>query len=159
MNTLQGHLADGSSVQKHSAGGLYPCVVYAQESPTGLVYGVISPYDQDGTLAGSYDDAVVLAEGVLQAIKNARRPILSDDADVDHDLLAQVEAATDKRMDLVTRIDAYEAGQLDDEQTIELFQEMIDSGLVWDLQGSYGRTAATLIRSGLCHSQGGTQDA
>ena len=54
----QGHLADGSSVQKHSAGGLYPCVIYAQETPTGLQYGVITPIDQKGALHGTHENAV-----------------------------------------------------------------------------------------------------
>lgn len=53
-STYQGHLNDGSSVQKHSAGGLYPCVIYAQETPTGLQYGIITPHDQKGTLHGTH---------------------------------------------------------------------------------------------------------
>lgn len=54
----QGHLSDGSSVQKHSAGGLYPCVLFAQETEKGLQYGIITPKDQTGTIHGSHDDAV-----------------------------------------------------------------------------------------------------
>lgn len=54
----QGHLNDGSSIQKHSAGGIYPCVLFAQETPTGLQYGIITPKDQKGTLYGSHDAAV-----------------------------------------------------------------------------------------------------
>ena len=45
---------------------------------------------------------------------------------------------------------AYEAGELDESQTIALFQQLIDSGLAWELQGSYGRTAMAVLRSGLC---------
>lgn len=48
---------------------------------------------------------------------------------------------------------AYEGGELDDEHTIELFQHLIDSGLVWQLQGSYGRTAHALIEQGYCHQR------
>jgi hypothetical protein len=54
----QGHLKDGSSVQKHSAGGIYPCVLFAQETPKGLQYGLITPRDQKGTLYGTYDNAI-----------------------------------------------------------------------------------------------------
>jgi hypothetical protein len=42
----------------------------------------------------------------------------------------------------------YEQGELEEEETIELFQHLIDVGLVWQLQGSYGRTAQALIEQG-----------
>ena len=32
-----------------------------------------------------------------------------------------------------------------------MFQEMIDDGSVWKLQGSYGRMATALIEDGHCH--------
>lgn len=54
-------------------------------------------------------------------------------------------------MDQVDKIMAFESGELDDEGVIELFQELIDSGLVWKLQGSYGRTAKALIDAGYCN--------
>ncbi len=50
----------------------------------------------------------------------------------------------------IDKIIAYENGQLDEEETIELFQGLIDSGAAWTLQGHYGRTAAALIDAGLC---------
>lgn len=53
-------------------------------------------------------------------------------------------------MDQVDKIMAFESGELDEEGIIELFQELIDSGLVWKLQGSYGRTATFLIENGYC---------
>ena len=52
--------------------------------------------------------------------------------------------------DLTDKIIAYECDELDDEQTIELFQELIDNGMAWKLQGHYGRTAVSLIEAGLC---------
>lgn len=45
---------------------------------------------------------------------------------------------------------AFEQGELDREETVELFQHLIDTGLVWQLQGFYGRTAKDLIDSGEC---------
>jgi hypothetical protein len=56
-------------------------------------------------------------------------------------------------MDQVSKIMAYEDGELDEEQTIELFQELINSGLAWSLQGHYGRTAQALIEQGLCEAR------
>jgi hypothetical protein len=53
-------------------------------------------------------------------------------------------------MDLVDTIIAYEEGNLGEQETIAFFQELIDSGLVWQLQGRYGRTAVSLIEAGLC---------
>lgn len=44
----------------------------------------------------------------------------------------------------------YEAGALSEEEVIDGFQHLIDNGIVWSLQGHYGRTAATLIDAGLC---------
>ena len=46
----------------------------------------------------------------------------------------------------------YEQGGLSIEEAVELFQQLIDSGLAWRLQGHYGRTAQMLIEDGLCHA-------
>ena len=50
---------------------------------------------------------------------------------------------------LTERIVQYEQGELNQEQTIQLFQELVDSGLVLKLQGHYGRFAAQLLEAGL----------
>lgn len=52
----------------------------------------------------------------------------------------------------VDKIIAYENGELDEQEVVELFQSLIDSGMAWQLQGHYGRTAAALIDDGLCHA-------
>jgi hypothetical protein len=38
-----------------------------------------------------------------------------------------------------------------EEQVVEAWQTLIDTGLCWQLQGFFGRTAQRLIDSGVCH--------
>ena len=42
-----------------------------------------------------------------------------------------------------------------EEQVIEAWQHLVDTGLAWQLQGWFGRTAVQLIKSGIV-KQGGT---
>ena len=58
-------------------------------------------------------------------------------------------------LDDIDNIIAYEEGRLDNEDIISLFQRLIDSGLCWTFQGSYGRMAHNLIKAGHCHFKGG----
>ena len=51
-------------------------------------------------------------------------------------------------MDQVDKIIAYEQGELDKNGIIELFQELVNSGLAWKLQGHYGRMAQRMIEAG-----------
>ena len=46
----------------------------------------------------------------------------------------------------------FENGEMDQDRLVDFFQGMIDSGVVWQLQGSYGRTAAALIEAGECNA-------
>ena len=39
-----------------------------------------------------------------------------------------------------------------EEQQIEAWQHLIDTGLAWSLQGSFGRMAKHLIEQGVCTS-------
>jgi len=49
---------------------------------------------------------------------------------------------------LVTQIIEYESGELSNVEIVELFQELVDTGVLHQLQGSYQRTARQLFEEG-----------
>ncbi len=55
-----------------------------------------------------------------------------------------------KRADLII---TFEMGEIDEKSIITLFQDLIDTGLAWSLQGTYGRTATALIEAGYCRAR------
>ena len=55
---------------------------------------------------------------------------------------------------LVDSIIAYEQGELNDQEVVCLFAELVKSGMAWSLQGSYGRTANALIKAGWIDHEG-----
>jgi hypothetical protein len=57
-------------------------------------------------------------------------------------------AKAEKRYDVMSAIIDYESGELSEDATIELFQHLVDTGMAWQLQGSYGRAAVALIEAG-----------
>lgn len=78
-----GHLSDGSSVQKHSAGALYPCVLVWRDAKLGgMVYddfgalvpakydvGVISPRNPEPLWFSNFDRAVSVAATIEEDLK------------------------------------------------------------------------------------------
>jgi len=55
-----------------------------------------------------------------------------------------------KTFDLTGAIIDYEAGVMNWDEEVALFQHLINTGMAWSLQGSYGRHAAYLISTGDC---------
>lgn len=55
---------------------------------------------------------------------------------------------------LLDQVIAYEQGDLDDVETLDLFGALIADGTAWRLQGHYGRTAASLIQAGFITPEG-----
>jgi len=54
-----------------------------------------------------------------------------------------------KDFDLIGEVMRYEEGDIDREDTLRLFQYLVDTGMAWQLQGHYGRTAARLLETGM----------
>lgn len=59
-----------------------------------------------------------------------------------------------KGMDELDMIMSYESGELSDKDTLILFSNLIKSGRAWQLQGSYGRVAKSLIDNGYISKSG-----
>ena len=57
-------------------------------------------------------------------------------------------------MDSIDVLIAYEQGLLSDYATINMFAELIRSGICWQLQGHYGRTAKSLIDNSIISKKG-----
>jgi hypothetical protein len=55
---------------------------------------------------------------------------------------------------IVDRIMDYEIGGLSDDATIDLFADLVKSGMAWSLQGHYGRIATFLIKEGYISKDG-----
>ena len=51
--------------------------------------------------------------------------------------------------DFIGTLIAYESGELDEDTTLEFFQHLVNTGMAWNLQGHYGRTASALVEEGL----------
>ena len=51
--------------------------------------------------------------------------------------------------DIVGQIMAFEQGELEDGEVYALFQFLLDSGMIYSLQGSYQRMAEDLLLAGV----------
>lgn len=59
---------------------------------------------------------------------------------------------------LLDSIIRYESDEMSEEETIEFFQGLVNTGLAWSLQGHYGRVATHLIEEGLIALGGVDED-
>jgi hypothetical protein len=53
---------------------------------------------------------------------------------------------------LVDQLIAYEEGQITGDEEVAFFEQLVETGTCWQLQGHYQRVAATLIEAGLIDS-------
>tara|TARA_B100000287_G_scaffold330085_1_gene314669 strand:+ start:177 stop:359 length:183 start_codon:yes stop_codon:yes gene_type:complete len=51
--------------------------------------------------------------------------------------------------ELVNKIMSFESGEMEESEVYAFFQFLIDTGLIYGLQGSYQRTAQQLLDAGL----------
>ena len=61
--------------------------------------------------------------------------------------------------DTLSKIIAFEQGDLETADVIDLFAELITTGQAWQLQGFYGRAAFDMIEAGLITRDGEITDA
>ena len=50
--------------------------------------------------------------------------------------------------DTLSGIMAWENGEMTEDEEIEFFQHLVNTGLAWQLQGMYGRRARQLMEEG-----------
>ena len=49
---------------------------------------------------------------------------------------------------LLASMNKYEKDELNEEETTQFFQLLLDTGLAWELQGHYGRITNALLQNG-----------
>ena len=72
MDRYQGHLPDGSGVQRHSAGGIYPFIPFGKQTEHGINWGLIMPGGRE-LMIGSYSSAVALAANIKAGTERGRQ--------------------------------------------------------------------------------------
>lgn len=58
------------------------------------------------------------------------------------------DATEANRYNYIDAIIAYEEGELDDDEVFELFQYLLNTGIIYQLQGAYQRTAQVYLYNG-----------
>ena len=113
--------------------------------------GLAQTYEQDCIIC---PDGLVWNSGKVQALDACRAIAPAEAAKVDHSTIDgeffRFEFDDGFRFDSAYFVIQYESDELSHQEIVEGFQQLINSGLVWKLQGSYGRIANQLIESGDC---------
>jgi hypothetical protein len=60
----------------------------------------------------------------------------------------------ERTKDLIDQMMEYESGELSDQETLNMYSEIIQHGMQYSLQGHYGRTASALIQDGWLDNNG-----
>lgn len=68
--------------------------------------------------------------------------------------MESMKASIPTRQSVTTMLMDFEDGSMNIDQTLELFSILIQTGLAWRLQGSYGRMARHLIDQGSLSEDG-----
>jgi len=54
----------------------------------------------------------------------------------------------------VSDVIAFEEGEMTQDEAVEFMAALVQSGMAWQLQGFYGRTANSMIEAGLISAEG-----
>ena len=121
------------------------CMVYSPFVPDGEM-GDVYVADIKGSATMTFQDPVCLGEEAAPVPAEFR---MEEDVGKTfaHPLIRK--AGPLSIPDLTGKIMAYEDGNMSEEEMVMFFQELVDTGLAWKLQGMYGRMAARLIDAGL----------
>ena len=55
-------------------------------------------------------------------------------------------------MEMIEDIERYENGEMNEEQEIEFFQSLLDTGIIFSLQGHYQRQMDRMIENGVVNN-------
>src|SRR3990167_1001735 len=111
------------------------------ESPRPALEGwhVHCTVDDMGPCTGEHRESCYRSTpGRAQVMGTKRKPVKVN----------KVKQGGPSRLDLFVDIIDFEEGEMSDDRIIAFFQKLVDTGLAWQLQGSYGRMAARLIEAG-----------
>lgn len=85
---------------------------------------------------------------IIDFVDTTQRPSQNEE-DICQYIVDEIMAKRKPKMGTMDKIFAFENGELDEDEVVELFQELVDSKMAWSLQGHYGRLATAMIDRGL----------